>query len=113
MTERAALLVDEVLPREPLRQLVLGGPFALRYLFVTDPALMSQVLGIVYQVISSHFISAAGYHHATAQTDAGTLIRRFGSAELKRLLNNYCARYVFHWPANVCAGSDFARASPR
>ena len=40
MAEGAALLVDEVLPREPMRQWVLSVPFALRYLFATDPAVM-------------------------------------------------------------------------
>jgi len=80
MAEGAALLVDEVLPREPLRQWVLSVPFALRYLFATHPAVMGQVLGIVTRAIASHLISAAGYHHATAQTGAVTLIQRFGSA---------------------------------
>ena len=54
MAEGAALLVDEVLPREPLRQWVLSVPFALRYLFATDPAVMGQMLGIVTRVIASH-----------------------------------------------------------
>ena len=76
----AALLVDEVLPGEPLRQWVLSVPFALRYLFATDPAVMGQVLGIVTRAIASHLIKAAGYHHTTAQTGAVTLIQRFGSA---------------------------------
>ena len=80
MAEGAALLVDEVLPREPLRQWVLSVPFALRYLFATDPAVMGQVLGIVTRAIASYLIKAAGYHHATAQTGAVTLIQRFGSA---------------------------------
>ena len=44
MAEGAALLVDEVLPREPMRQWVLSVPFALRYLFATDPVVMGQVL---------------------------------------------------------------------
>ena len=74
MAEGAALLVDEVLPREPMRQWVLSIPFALRYLFATHPAVMGQVLGIVYRAIASHLIKAAGYHHATAQTGAVTLI---------------------------------------
>ncbi len=47
MAKGAALLVDEVLPREPMQQWVLRGPFALRYLFATHPAVMGQVLGIV------------------------------------------------------------------
>ena len=80
MAEGAALLVDEVLPREPMRQWVLSVPFALRHLFATHPAVMGQVLGIVSRAIASHLIKAAGYHHATAQTGAVTLIQRFGSA---------------------------------
>ena len=80
MTEGAALLVDEVLPRQPMRQWVLSVPFALRYLFATDPAVMGQVLGIVYQAIASHLIKAAGHRHETAHTGAVTLIQRFGSA---------------------------------
>jgi len=35
MAETAALLVDEVLPRQPIRQWVLSLPFALRYLLAT------------------------------------------------------------------------------
>ncbi len=48
--------------------------------FAVNPAAMGQVLGIVTRAISSHLISAAGYHHAAAQTGAVTLIQRFGSA---------------------------------
>lgn len=75
-----ALPADAVLPRKPMRQWVLSVPFALRYLFATDPAVMGQVLGIVYRAIASHLIKAAGYHHETAQTGAVTLVQRFGSA---------------------------------
>ena len=67
------MLVDEVLPREPMRQWVLSVPFALRYLFATDPAVMGRVLGIVYRAIASQLIKSAGRHHATAQTGAVTL----------------------------------------
>ena len=74
MAEGAALLVDEVLPREPMRQWVLRVPFALRYLFATDPAVMGQVLGIVTRAIASHLLKAAGMTRATAQTGAVTLI---------------------------------------
>ncbi len=81
MSEGAALLVDEVLPREPMRQWVLSVPFALRYLFATAPAVMGQVLGIVvYRTIANHLIKAAGMTCATAQTGAVTLTQRFGSA---------------------------------
>ena len=80
MAEGAALLVDEVLPRELLQQWVLSMPFPLRYLLATAPAVMGQVLGIVTRAIASHLIKAAVYHPETTQTGAVTLIQRFGSA---------------------------------
>ena len=47
MAESAALLVDEVLPEQPLRQWVLSFPYPLRFLFASRPAVMGRVLGIV------------------------------------------------------------------
>ena len=43
----AALLVDEVLPEQPVRQWVLSFPFQLRFLFASRPEVMGRVLGIV------------------------------------------------------------------
>jgi hypothetical protein len=80
MAETAALLVDDVLPRQPVRQWVLSLPFALRYLLATRPEVVTQVLGIVYRAISGHLIRKAGLSRATAATGAVTLIQRFGSA---------------------------------
>jgi len=80
MVETAALLVDEVLPRQPLRQWVLSVPFPLRFLFATEPAALTAVLGIVYRAISTHLIRKAGLKQSAAQTGAVTLIQRFGSA---------------------------------
>jgi len=37
MADSAAHLVDEVLPKRPIRQWVLSVPFPLRYLFATNP----------------------------------------------------------------------------
>ncbi len=48
MAGTAALLVDEVLPARPLRQWVLSLPYALRFLLATNPAALTQVLGVVY-----------------------------------------------------------------
>ena len=42
MAETAALLVDDVLPRQPVRQWVLSLPFALRYLLATRPEVVTQ-----------------------------------------------------------------------
>jgi hypothetical protein len=80
MTETAALLVYDVLPRQPVRQWVLSLPFALRYLLATRPEVVTQVLGIVYRAISGHLIRKAGLTRASAVTGAVTLIQRFGSA---------------------------------
>ena len=41
MAESAALLVDEVLPEQPIRQWVLSFPFQLRFLFASRPELMA------------------------------------------------------------------------
>ena len=80
MAESAALLVDEVLPEQPIRQWVLSFPFQLRFLFASRPELMSRVLGIVHRSISARLIKKAGFTRKTAQTGAVTLIQRFGSA---------------------------------
>jgi len=66
--ESAALLIDEVFPKEPIRQWVLSFPFQLRFLLARHLELMGQVLSIVYRTLSSHLIKKAGYTKAAAQT---------------------------------------------
>ena len=78
IAESAALLVDEVLPHEPIRQWLLSFPYQLKFLFASRPELMGKVLGIVYRAISSHLINKAGLSRKKAQTGAVTLIQRFG-----------------------------------
>ena len=80
MAESAALLVDEVFPKVPIRQWVLSFPFQLRFLLACHPELMGKVLGIVYRTLSTHLIKKAGYTKASAHTGSVTLIQRFGSA---------------------------------
>jgi hypothetical protein len=80
MAESAALLVDEVFPEQPVRQWVLSFPYPLRFLFASRPAIMGQVLGIVYRAIAGHLIKKAGLTRKRARTGAVTLIQRFGSA---------------------------------
>ena len=96
MADSAALLVDDILPHKPMRQLspgmaciramqeqlprVLSVPFPLRFLFASQPAVMGKVLGIVYRAIATHLIHQAGYTKATAQAGAVTLIQCFGGA---------------------------------
>jgi hypothetical protein len=96
MADSAALLVDEILPHQPMRQLspgmacsramqeqlprVLSVPFPLRFLFASNPKAMTGVLGIVYRAISTHLAHKAGFAKPLVQTGAVTLIQRFGSA---------------------------------
>ena len=80
MADSAALLVDEVLPHQPMRQWVLSVPFPLRFLFASNPKAMTGVLGIVYRAISTHLTQKAGLKKSATQTGAVTLIQRFGSA---------------------------------
>ncbi len=80
MAESAALLVDDVLPHQPMRQWVLSFPYQLRFLFASRPELVGKVLGIVYRAIAAHLIKKGGLTRKTAHTGAVTLIQRFGSA---------------------------------
>ncbi len=80
MAESAALLVDEVLPQEPIRQWVLSFPFQPLFLFASNPKIMGEVLGIVYRIIATHLIKKARFTKKNARTGAVTLIQRFGSA---------------------------------
>ncbi len=80
MAETAALLVDDILLRQPVRQWVLSLPLALRYLLATRPEVVTSLLGIVYRAISGHLIRKAGLKRTSAATGAVTLIQRFDSA---------------------------------
>ncbi len=53
MAESAALLVDEVLPEQPMRQWVLS--FPLRFLFARRPEIMGRVLGCQHHPQMSFF----------------------------------------------------------
>ncbi len=80
MADSAALLVDDVLPHQPIRQWVLSFPFQLRFLLANDPQAMGKILGIINRAISTHLIKKAGHRKSTAKTGSVTLIQRFGSA---------------------------------
>ncbi len=80
MVECAALLVDEVFPEQPVRQWVLSFPYPLRFLFASRPAIMGQVLGIVYRCIATRLIRKAGCTRKVGHTGAVTWVQRFGSA---------------------------------
>jgi len=74
MADSAALLVDEILPYQPMRQWVLSVPFPLRFLFASNPKVMTRVLAIVYRTIATHMAHKAGFTKPLVQTGAVTLI---------------------------------------
>ena len=80
MAESAAHLVDQVIPRVPVRQWVLSFPIPLRILFAAHPQLLAPVLQIIHRVIARFLIKQAGLKRCAADTGAITLIQRFGSA---------------------------------
>jgi hypothetical protein len=80
MADSAALLVDEILPHQPMRQWVMSVPFPIRFLFASRPDVMGKVLGIVYRTIATHLSRKAGYTKTSSQTGAVTLIQCFGGA---------------------------------
>ena len=100
MAESAALLVEEVFPEQPVRQLasgmacsramqeqlprVLSFPYPLRFLFASRPAIMGQVLGIVYRVIAGHLIKQGRVHSqagAHRRGDADPALRQCTESE--------------------------------
>ena len=63
-----------------MRQWVLSFPFPLRFLFASNPKVMTGVLGIVNRAISTYLTQKAGLKKPMAQTGAVTLVQHFGSA---------------------------------
>jgi len=79
MAERAASLVDEVLPRVPVRQWVLTLPYRLRYRLAWDHALCRAVLGVYARVLLAFYARTARSHGIQdGQTGTVTGIQRFG-----------------------------------
>ena len=80
MAERAASLVDEVLPRAPVRQWVLTLPYRLRYRLAWDHALCRAVLGVYARgLLAFYALTARSHGIRGGQTGTVTVIRRFGS----------------------------------
>ena len=52
MAQSAAHLVDNVIPRVPVRQWVLSFPIPLRILFAAHPQLLTPVLQVIHRVIT-------------------------------------------------------------
>jgi hypothetical protein len=101
MADSAALLVDDVLPHQPIRQWVLSLPFQLRFLLANNPQVMGKVLGIVTRVISTHLVKKAGYKKSTAKTGSVTLIQRFGRSGVPAALNPDAAHLTYTFTSSL------------
>jgi len=79
MTECAARLVDDVLPRVPVRQWVLSVPHRLRYLLAWDHSLSRAVLGVYARVLLGFHRQRARRHGLRdGRSGCVTVIQRFG-----------------------------------
>ena len=80
MAERAAHLVDHVLPAVPVRQWVLSLPFRLRYVLAWNHPLCREVLAVYVRALRGFYRRRARRAGITdAETGAVTAIQRFGS----------------------------------
>jgi len=80
MTERAAHLVDAVLPRVPVRQWVLTVPYRLRYLLAWDHGLSRAVLDVYARALLDFYGRGARKRGIRdGRTGMLTVIQRFGS----------------------------------
>ncbi len=79
MTERAADLVDRVLPHVPVRQWVLSLPHRLRYRLAWDHRLCRAVLGVFIRALLDFYRRQARQCGVdTGHTGTLTVIQRFG-----------------------------------
>jgi putative transposase/transposase-like zinc-binding protein len=81
MAERAAHLVDRVLPDVPIRQWVLSLPYRLRYLLAWDHDLCRAVVRVYVRAVLG-FLRARARHNGVANVRSGAvvIIQRFGGA---------------------------------
>ena len=80
MTERAAHLVDAVLPVVPVRQWVLTLPYRLRYLLAWDHGLTRAVLAVYARTLLEFYRGQASTNGISGgHTGTLTVIQRFGS----------------------------------
>jgi hypothetical protein len=81
MTERAAHLIDHVLPRVPVRQWVLSLPFELRYRLAWDHDLCRAVLAVYTRALLGFYRKRAkASRHPDGRTGTVTVIQRFGGS---------------------------------
>ena len=81
MADTAARLVDNVLPRVPVRQFVLSFPYEIRYRLAWDGKLIAAVLKVFLRVVGRWYrrqAQALGY--SDGRCGSVTFVQRFGSS---------------------------------
>ena len=78
---RRQRLLDEVLPRVPLRQWVLSFPYEIRYRLAYDAEWVSKVLAVFLRVVGRWYRrQAQAMGHDRALWGSVTFVQRFGSS---------------------------------
>lgn len=82
MSETAAHLTDNLIPKSPLRQWVLSVPIPLRYWMAANSKLQTKILEIVIRAISGYYKKKLKAKYKLKKLSVGsvTLVQRFGSA---------------------------------
>ena len=81
MSETAARLVDEVIPRVPVRQWVLSVPRPVRYVLARDAKLLGAAQRIFIGEVFRGLRRRAGFRRACdAEAGAVCAVQRFGGA---------------------------------
>ena len=81
MADTAAHLVDNVIPRVPIRQWVLSLPIEIRYRLAYDKKLLSEVLAVFLRVIGGWYKkTASSLGFQKAQWGSVSFLQRFGSS---------------------------------
>jgi predicted metal-dependent phosphoesterase TrpH len=73
MAISAALFVDKVLKRYPIRQWILSLPIPLRLLLARYPSELDKVLDSIHRAISTHIVDRAGFSNKQAKSHYQTL----------------------------------------
>ena len=81
MADTAARLVDDVLPRVPVRQWVLSFPYEIRYRLAYDGEWVSKILAVFLRVVGGWYRrQAQALGHDRARWGSVTFVQRFGSS---------------------------------
>lgn len=81
MADTAKHLIEEVIPKVPIRQWVLSMPYTHRFLLATRPKFLRKVLAIYHRAVSNFYLKEAKRRGLLqAKVGAISVIQRFGGA---------------------------------